>query len=151
MAEAVLVVLHQLRTGAAFHSKVVPLIPTTTAGASSTAGSAAVSTDAAATQTGKKTLSGDSRPVSARSHATSAAATDFSLGSDAVVTRWHEGVPIDVEGLTRLILLVLKVLHKMERWHKIMDIGKGLCSCSRSAVCLKLLPMHRPFQCFPTS
>lgn len=78
-----------------------------------------------------------SEPLTARSNtsvSTTATATAtgpaadvvsvFSFGSDAVVEAWHTGSGVDVQGLTQLLVLLLRALHKMERWRCVLELGE---------------------------
>lgn len=58
------------------------------------------------------------------SAATSAITSVFSFGSDAVAECWHTGSGVDVPGLTQVVVVVLKVLHNMERWSCMLRLGE---------------------------
>jgi hypothetical protein len=141
VAEALLAALVQLQAGATFQPGVIPaqtaaaLAPTSSS--SSSTGNSMTATHSSVTATGGASATvgvlkvpapgAATAPVTARSTATSAAATDFSLGSDVVSSSWHADGPVDVASLTKLVQIVLKVLQRMERWHCTMSIGED-CS-----------------------
>lgn len=60
--------------------------------------------------------------------------SSFSFGSDAVVECWHTGGDLDVAGLTQLLVVVLKVLHKMQRWRCMLELGEGCVLAQLAAV-----------------
>jgi hypothetical protein len=140
VAEALLAALVQLQAGAAFQPGVIPAQTATAVVAANGStsntllaaqglGHTAATGTASAANTGSRitpasgTASGTAL-LTAHSNATSAAVTDFSLGSDAVSSSWRAGGPVDVASLTKLVLVVLRVLQRMERWHSVMSIGK---------------------------
>lgn len=58
-------------------------------------------------------------------------ATSFSFGSDALIEAWHTDSGIDVAGLTQILALVVRALHKTERWHCMLELGKAyVLSCA---------------------
>jgi hypothetical protein len=108
----------------------------------------------AARATGTNTVGGTLEPLTARSNTSVSitatttgtaagpaadAASVFSFGSDAVVEAWHRGSGVDVQGLTQLLVLLLRALHKMERWRCVLELGEcctGSCQpcCSAHAL-----------------
>lgn len=146
IAEALLNTLEQLRAGSAFYPGVIPVQPAISS--SSNSGSPLPSQTACRTTSSMTKPVGlgpvgsinmlasvagaGSVPATSRSNNTAAASAALSMGSDAVVTSWHAGGPVDVASLTRLVLLVLKVLQRMERWHSAMSIGE--CSVQHAGI-----------------
>jgi hypothetical protein len=51
-------------------------------------------------------------------------ATSFSFGSDALIEPWHLDSGVDVEGLTHAMAVMLKALHRMERWRCGLELGE---------------------------
>jgi hypothetical protein len=156
VAEALLAALMQLQAGAAFQPGVIPAQAAAAATPNSSKGSSAMTNQGVTTFTATATAAGApsaagvlgslkapapeaaSAPVTVRSTGSSAAATDFNLGSDAVSSSWHAGGPVDVASLTQLVQLVLKVLQRMERWRSVMSIGEncGVLSADLAAAVL---------------
>jgi hypothetical protein len=135
VGEALLAALVQLQAGAAFQPGVIPAQAAAASNSTSspaTASQSATPSTAPAAATSSTALgllevpasgtAAAAAPVTSRS--TGSAATDFSLGSDAVSGSWHAGGPVDVASLTKLVQLVLKVLQRVERWHSAMSIGE---------------------------
>lgn len=144
VAEALLSVSQQVRAGAVFHPNIIPVCIDAITNHSTSAKAGLADTDAARPGTKR------GRPISARSNVSAGSAggvSHFSMGSDAVVVRWHAGAPVDIEALTRLMLMVIKVLQKMERWRTAFDIGGlhscGGCSLLRLDICCE--KQHKPW------
>lgn len=52
--------------------------------------------------------------------------TSFSFGSDAQIDPWHLDSGVDASGLTQAMAVMLKALHRMERWRCELELGEWL-------------------------
>lgn len=167
VAEAALTMVAAVRAGAPLHTGVIPL--SATAGGSTASGAGAAA--GAAGDTGVDTAAGTVRRTGsmgsnglggptgtlegvglatgtlkgsmgqAEQAVPDDASSHFSYGSDLQVELWFSGGPLDMAWLNKLMVMVLSVLNRMNRFHAAMSLGRTWLALSEGAFNESVLPL----------
>ncbi len=127
-------VIQKLRDGASYHPGAIPLSPSPAAPAAT----ATCDTQPSQQQTTHSTQQQGTQARPATGDSGTAPST-FSFGSDLVVKGWFEGGAIDMAWMTRLVVVLMTALRRMERWSTVMALGEcGAAVCNLPATFIRI-------------
>lgn len=140
--EALLTAIAAIRAGAPLHTGVVPpvrIIPTPTAPPptdhEAPAGRAVLMRQQTMFSVAATVADGGHSkiPDDASSH--------FSFGSDLQAELWFQGGPLDMESLNKYVVMILSALHRMNRFHALLSLGRWWLALSEGVYNELVLPL----------